>query len=306
MEQLSKHLIQSLIIILGVTLLSNAKAQYYEYYSHVDAGDSLYEVSEFKKSSEEYAKAFIYEKCLDPTDLYNGACSAALSGDNDNAFKWLWKCLDTDCYFYMENPRQDKDLKNLYKDTRWKTFEDTMSVRKKRMEQTIDKKLRKELQLIWDKDQQIRFKVIAAEDDTVHYDSTKINAMWAEMNRIDSINEIRICEILDTRGFVGREIVGNACLTFWLVIQHAPEQLQKKYLPLFQKAAERKDIKQRHVAMMEDRIAVAENRPQKYGTQIVDDKLWPLLDKSKVNIWREEVGLEPLEIKLQQYGITLE
>lgn len=58
--------------------------------------------------------------------------------------------------------------------------------------------------------------------------------------------------------------------------------------------------------MMEDRIAVAENRPQKYGTQIVDDKLWPLLDKSKVNIWREEVGLKPLEIKLQQYGITLE
>ena len=305
MKQLSKHLIQSLIIILGVTLLSNAKAQYYEYYSHVDAGDSLYEVSEFKKSSEEYAKAFIYEKCLDPTDLYNGACSAALSGDNDNAFKWLWKCLETDCYFYMENPRQDDDLANLYTDSRWKSFEDTMTLRKKRIEQNFDKNLRQELQQIWDDDQKIRHKLTAAEKDS-SYSKEQIDEIFNKMVEIDSINRIKICKILDNRGFVGREIVGDKCRTLWIVIQHSPYELQIKYLPLFKKAVLNKDLKAKDYALMEDRIAVRENRPQKYGTQIVHNKLWPLLDSTKVNIWREEVGLKPLEIKLQQYGITLE
>ena len=49
-----------------------------------------------------------------------------------------------------------------------------------------------------------------------------VDSLSLEMHRIDSLNQVTICDILDHRGFVGRSVVGNACETFWLVIQHAP------------------------------------------------------------------------------------
>ena len=42
---------------------------------------------------------------------------------------------------------------------------------------------------------------------------------------------------------------------------------------------------------------IREGRPQKYGTQSGHDGLCPLLDASRVNEWRKEVGLPPIEIK---------
>ena len=45
------------------------------------------------------------------------------------------------------------------------------------------------------------------------------------------------------------------------------------------------------------RIDIREGRPQKYGTQSGPDGLCPLLDASRVNEWRKEVGLPPIEIK---------
>ena len=42
---------------------------------------------------------------------------------------------------------------------------------------------------------------------------------------------------------------------------------------------------------------IREGRPQKYGTQWGSDGLCPLLDASRVNEWRKEVGLPPIDIK---------
>ena len=49
------------------------------------------------------------------------------------------------------------------------------------------------------------------------------------------------------------------------------------------------------IAALKDRIDVREGRPQKYGTQMgPDGKLCPLLDASRVNEWRQEVGMPPI------------
>jgi hypothetical protein len=51
---------------------------------------------------------------------------------------------------------------------------------------------------------------------------------------------------------------------------------------------------------LEDRIAMYEGRPQRYGTQWIDDprdgrdRPWTLADPNRVNELRAEVGLEPL------------
>ena len=96
--------------------------------------------------------------------------------------------------------------------------------------------------------------------------------------------------------------MGNACAVFWLVIQHAPVELQKKYFNLFEQAARNGDISLEQVAMMDDRIAMHEGLPQRYGSQIVDGKLYQLLNPDKVDQWRKEMGMPPLDDYLKQMG----
>jgi hypothetical protein len=48
-----------------------------------------------------------------------------------------------------------------------------------------------------------------------------------------------------------------------------------------------------YLAATKDRSDIREGRPQKYGTQFN----CPLLDSLRVNEWRQEVGLPPMEIK---------
>ena len=135
-----------------------------------------------------------------------------------------------------------------------------------------------------------------------------IDSLTREMQAIDHINEMEICDILDTRGFVGRDQVGDACNVFWMVIQHAPLELEKKYFPMFVEAMKRGDIPKSNIALMDDRIAMFEGRPQRYGTQYVEKEqgkwaLYELLDAERVEQWRQEMGLSPLADDLKRMGV---
>ena len=139
-------------------------------------------------------------------------------------------------------------------------------------------------------------------------DQQVVDSLLREMVRIDSINQVAICDILDIRGFVGKDKVGDACGAFWTIIQHAPLELQRKYFPTFVEAMKRGDLPKLQIAMMDDRIAMFENRPQKYGTQIITDddgkrKLHTLLDPAMVDQWRQETDLPPLVDYLKSMGV---
>ena len=63
-------------------------------------------------------------------------------------------------------------------------------------------------------------------------------------------------------------------------------------------------------AMMEDSIAMHEGRPQKYGSQFIEDAdggmtLYRLLDPMKVDDWRREKGMEPLAEYLRKQGAQM-
>jgi hypothetical protein len=88
-----------------------------------------------------------------------------------------------------------------------------------------------------------------------------------------------------------------ALLAVWLVFQHNSLEQQEKFLPQLEEAVRNGDIAPMYLAMLKDRIDVREGRPQKYGTQRGQDGLCPLLDDTRVNEWRKEVGLLPIEIK---------
>ena len=190
---------------------------------------------------------------------------------------------------------------------RWKTYCDTVIARRDRAEAAFDMPLRRRLQEIGRSDQDVRYEFLAAYNAHPR-NQALVDSLIAQMQRVDSINLCAISEILDTRGFVGRDKVGDASAVYWLVIQHAPVEMQKKYFPLFVVAMERGDLARSQVAMMDDRIALHEGRPQKYGSQIVEnDKgqrvIYQLLDPAQVDQWRKAMDLPPLADYKKQMGV---
>jgi len=102
------------------------------------------------------------------------------------------------------------------------------------------------------------------------------------------------------RGWVSKTAVGDANMTVWLVVQHYGADKWKAYLPLFRQAAEDGEMSKWQVAMLEDRILVNEGKPQKYGSQTFykeedgRNRFEELQDTAMVDIYRAEVGMEPI------------
>ncbi|MBR1551699.1 MAG: tetratricopeptide repeat protein [Muribaculaceae bacterium] len=290
--------------LLEITIAaSNSKVKPRTYGECVHAADSCFMAGDFSGAYRQFEMAFATGNEIHGAHLYNAACAAALAGEKNAAFAWLNARLNKEPDWYVDDPAADNDLASLHDDARWSNYVDTLMARRDRIEANFDKPLRAQLQEIAQSDQSIRYEFLEAYR-AAGQNQALIDSLTHAMQRVDSINQAAICHILDTRGFVGSDKVGNACAVFWLVIQHAPVELQKKYFPLFEQASQRGDISQECIAMMDDRIAMFEGRPQKYGSQIVDGRLYQLLDPEKVDQWRHDMGMPPLADYLMQMGIS--
>ena len=300
--------LKTLLTLILLIFPSWAIAQYSrEYVELTTKADSLFMVGEYEASSKTFGKALEMKDFIQPIHLYNGACAAALADDMETAFSRLYTKLEREKDWYSDNIANDDDLISLHDDSRWQILIDSLNLRKHRIEANFDKPLRRRLQMIMKTDQEVRVAFLAAHNRQPHDSIAEAEALH-EMQRVDKLNQEQICKILDSRGFVGSDKVGDAVGTFWAVIQHSDVNIQKKYLPLFQEAAQKGDIAKEGVAMMEDRINMFEGKPQRYGSQIEEDehgnpRLYQLLDESKVDEWRSEMGMEPLKDYLRKMSI---
>lgn len=121
------------------------------------------------------------------------------------------------------------------------------------------------------------------------------------MEAVHIRNAQRLQEIIDECGWPDEQTVGeDAAKAAWFIAQHAigfPD-FQRKCLALLQRSADERRVPRWHAAYLEDRIAMHEGRPQRYGTQWLDDSVdgrirpWKLADPERVNEHRAEVGLE--------------
>lgn len=281
-----------------------------KYDEAIRKADSCYFSKNYVESEIFFCMAFEHERCIQGNHLYNAACAAALAGHKDAAFSFLKQRADLEKDWYPNGAMTDKDLESLHSDSRWSAFLEEMNVRRNRGEAKYDTTLRHQLHEIARSDQQIRkeWKTCI----TLHPEDTlRIDSIFREMAKVDSINLKKISSILDTRGFVGRDKVGEACNAFWTIIQHAPLEYMKKYLPLLKEASRKGDIRKEKVAMTEDRINMYEGKPQKYGSQTTtgpDGRLtvYKLQDPDKVDEYRKAVGMKSLEEYLKDMGATYE
>ena len=132
-----------------------------------------------------------------------------------------------------------------------------------------------------------------------------------EMEAVHVKNASRLKEIIRAHGWPGKSVAGAAgAEAAWLILQHAigDPDLQRGAVPLLEKAVKAGEAPPWQLAYLHDRIAFFEGRPQKYGTHsdyAADGYLTvcPLLDEKRVDVFRKEAGLSPLE-KPSREGVT--
>jgi len=131
--------------------------------------------------------------------------------------------------------------------------------------------------------------------------------LMQQMGIVDRANTARLKVLFERCGFPdpdrhGEEAQGDA----WLMVQHADQDVpfQKRALVLIERmAAQRNEPLGKAYAYLSDRIAVAEKRPQPYGTQLMAPveqpckfEFNPMDDRAIVEQRRAALGLPPLDI----------
>lgn len=174
----------------------------------------------------------------------------------------------------------------------------------------LDKELAAVLDTIFQDDQQFREKSLELEKQ-FGWKSVEVQRIWDTIHTKDSLNLIKVEKILDEKGWLGPDQVGEeGNTTLFLVIQHSTTQTQVKYLPMLREAVKNGKAKARHLALMEDRVLLAQGEKQIYGSQLEMDNVtskWvlsPMIDPDNVDKRRKDVGLNPLAEYLSNWELT--
>jgi len=254
-----------------------------DYWNLIFHADSLFDARLYDEARQVYDLAFSDDRYILPSQLSTKANKMTTSGDNQAALTYLRHRIAMEKDFY-EDPSVTTHIE----------LKDTFEMRSHQW--NYDLALKETLENIFERDQYDRL---------LWSQAVKNNPSDAERNEqlaqralmTDSLNLVLVDEILSQHGFPRKEQVGDfGNQAVWLVFQHADLDFQKRFLPQLEAAVSRGDIAPVFLALLRDRIDVREGRPQRYGTQI-DGKgnIAPLLDASRVNQWRQEVGLPSIE-----------
>jgi hypothetical protein len=159
----------------------------------------------------------------------------------------------------------------------------------------MNEALRAELIRMQDHDLKVRQRLL---------DEAKLGGFYVpEMEAVHRQNAARLREIIAEYGWPHEEIAGeDGAKAAWLIAQHAigEPDFQRQTLVLLKKHTAEGKLPAWQAAYLEDRIAVQEGRPQRYGTQWIDDmrdglaRPLPLEGPDRVNEFRASVGLDPL------------
>lgn len=159
----------------------------------------------------------------------------------------------------------------------------------------IDEQLRHELIAMRAEDLRVREELLA---------SGELGGPYVpRMEDVHRKNAARLRELIAAHGWPAEDIAGkDGAEAAWFITQHAigEPDFQRHALQLLTACVSDGRVPAWHAAYLEDRIALYEGRPQRYGTQWLDDprdgrvRPWTLSEPSRVDELRAQVGLEPL------------
>ncbi len=161
----------------------------------------------------------------------------------------------------------------------------------------MDRELSEELLELQDEDRRVRERLAT--------DGSLFDGYNAEMEQVHRRNAARLRELVADHGWPDRALVtDDAAGAAWTILQHSigEPEFMRRGLELVKESAARGHTPAVEVAMLEDRIATYEGRPQRYGTQWDWDEQGllsplPLAEPERVDEHRAAVGLPPLDVE---------
>jgi tetratricopeptide (TPR) repeat protein len=274
----------------------------------INKADSLVNEGDIRGAIEEYKKILN----LNPGDsrtVYNYACVLSRSSQADSAFRYLNLAVRLNP---SATPLTDPDLLALREDKRWSDFENNLitMLNEKNGNTIKDIGYAKSLWrlLCWD---QYCFYETGIAARKLGPDSPVVTALRRFQNMINEKNLKDLECLLSQKGWPKRSEVGTeAAGAAFFVLQHSNAEAQEKYIAMFEKCCKENEADCQQYALMFDRIRMNQNKPQRFGTHSYldpgkgrTDELYPLEDDTMVDLWRKEIGLEPLKVYLDRTGI---
>lgn len=121
---------------------------------------------------------------------------------------------------------------------------------------------------------------------------------------VDTENTAYMKQVVSEYGWPTISLVGKqAAHAAWLLVQHADldQAFQQQCLTLMERVSEG-EIKPVNIAYLTDRLLVAKNKPQEYGTQFhkehPGDTNWephPIRDRDNVDARRQQKGMQTFQ-----------
>ena len=156
---------------------------------------------------------------------------------------------------------------------------------------------------VWEKDQAIRVQMLKLNTAVIVEGRTELIdslvSVSEEVERIDDENLVIVEDVLQQGLPAG--LSADSYNTIWIVIDHASIEKQEEYLPIVeQKSAEGLIPIDKHAILL-DRVAMRQKRPQRYGSQVlqfgqadaVKSYVWPVENPMVRDSLRSSVGMSP-------------
>jgi hypothetical protein len=128
-------------------------------------------------------------------------------------------------------------------------------------------KKEKDVQLRIDSALYLRLIAIRADDQMYRKTDSLFRVYRREQRQLDSMNLVKIQEIIQMYGYPGHTLVGGQSMTAFLVIQHADLRTREQFLPHIKKAVKEKELSVIALRMVLDRIYLDKYNTQIWGSQ---------------------------------------
>lgn len=303
----NKTEIALILVLLGLCSVSGlAQESALDWYRKAS---SSYLAGDFAQSARAY-EACIKAGAVSPQTYYNAACSGALAGRTDDAFRWLEESIARG-WRDLNHLASDSDLKPLHSDSRWQgALEKCRGARDEFLKTLRHPDLHLELLAMKELDQKIRSMAHPpsshrhddqeeGDQEERDHNDEKHPVHGSEMMNVDARHTARMKEIVKEYGWPTVRMVGSEGATAaWLLVQHADADptFQRTCLELMKKLPVG-EVSTVNLAYLTDRVLVNEGKKQVYGTQfwLQNGKMAPrpIEDEENLEQRRKKAGMQP-------------
>lgn len=167
---------------------------------------------------------------------------------------------------------------------------------------------------VWKKDQDIRVQMLKLNTAVIVEGRTELIdslvSVSEEVERIDDENLVIVEDVLQQGLPAG--LSADSYNTIWIVIDHASIEKQEEYLPIVEQMSAEGLIPIDKHAILLDRVAMRQKRPQRYGSQVlqfgqadaVKSYVWPVENPMVLDSLRSSVGMCPIADYVNQITET--